>query len=65
MDIYDFIVPKEKLEARMKQCKGCPYHQPGLFSCLGFKHFDKCGMCGCFLKAKARLKDAACPVGVW
>lgn len=65
MDIYEYIVPQEKLEERMKQCQGCPQHQPGLFSFLGIQQFDQCGVCGCFLKAKARLKESACPLGVW
>lgn len=48
--------PKEQYDARYEICKSC-------------QHFKKkvrlCGLCGCFMPAKVRLKAATCPAGKW
>lgn len=44
------------LEERLNTCEGCPELR---------KPFDQCAACGCFVKAKARLKGASCPLGKW
>lgn len=35
-------------------CNTCP-----------LRDVDRCGECGCVLKAKAALKDSSCPIGNW
>lgn len=37
-------------------CKVCPEYQPLL---------NRCGKCGCFLSAKARMATETCPIGKW
>lgn len=41
-------------------CAGCDKYQPGALPVA-----DKCGQCGCFLSAKARMATEACPLGKW
>jgi len=37
-------------------CQACPEYQPLL---------NRCGKCGCFLSAKARMATETCPLGKW
>jgi len=43
--------PKERLAI----CEKCPF----------FGDDKRCGRCGCFVPAKARVKKSTCPVGAW
>lgn len=47
-------VPLEVQENRLNICNNCE-----------FKKFDKCGVCGCFLKIKASWITEKCPLGKW
>ena len=38
-------------------CRDCEHYQPSPIA--------KCGKCGCFLSAKARMATEACPLGKW
>ena len=58
---WDFFNPNEKkdknlLAERLEICKVCP-------------SFNKltvgCNECGCFLKMKAKMERATCPLGKW
>jgi len=58
---WDFLDPnieqvdKDVATARYAICKGCPE----------LTITKQCKLCGCFMKAKTRLKDAKCPIGKW
>lgn len=43
-------------ETRLKICKRCPRL---------FRPTMQCKECGCFMRVKARLKSASCPIGKW
>ena len=59
---WDLFNPeKEKLEDkesldRFSICEGCPKL---------IKLTSQCKECGCFMKAKVKLKEASCPLGKW
>lgn len=40
---------------RWRLCRECPELLVG----------SMCSKCGCFMKAKVKLKDASCPIGKW
>lgn len=44
------------LETRLAECEGCPALRRPIMQCRE---------CGCFVQAKARLKNASCPLGKW
>lgn len=46
--------PRHQRQARQSTCKGCPDRRGAV-----------CGLCGCVLAAKVRLKGETCPVGKW
>lgn len=56
--VFNKQVPEEAaiLQERLDTCEGCPELR---------KPFDQCAACGCFVKAKVRLKGASCPLGKW
>ena len=41
---------------RMSICSSCPHM---------IKATVQCAKCGCFMKAKTKLKSAKCPIGKW
>lgn len=49
-------VETEIFEQRFEICKACPK----LIQITG-----QCKECGCFMKAKAKLPNAVCPLGKW
>jgi hypothetical protein len=49
-------VEEEVFDSRMAICEVCP-------SLLKATH--QCKQCGCFMKLKAKLEKAACPLGKW
>ena len=51
-----FLLTDSEYEIRKSTCKGCDKYR---------KTLDQCGQCGCFLKAKARLKNQKCPLNKW
>jgi len=53
------ITPTDIRQARSAACNGCKYRKKR------FWLFDKCGKCGCFLRAKVRIGTEACPAGFW
>ena len=58
-DLFDPRQPrsdKELIEFRLTICNACPYFH---------KKLAKCTKCGCFMKLKSTLKQAACPIGKW
>jgi hypothetical protein len=44
----------ELVEARLNVCSLCPQ-----------RNDVRCGMCGCFLAEKAKIKNADCPLALW
>lgn len=54
----NLIFKNEEIEAeaevKLKICFKCPYRES-----------NRCGKCGCYLKAKARSKDSECPDKRW
>lgn len=59
---WDFINPNtpkvsdEQAELRFKVCLQCPKL---------IKTTNQCKECGCFMKAKVKLKEASCPLNFW
>lgn len=59
---WDFINPNteyatdEEENARLSLCMDCPEL---------IKTTTQCKQCGCFMKAKVKLKKAVCPLGKW
>jgi len=41
---------------RMSICLSCPHLSTKIY---------QCDECGCFMKAKTKLKNAKCPLGKW
>ena len=54
--IQAHIATKEEAEQRYNVCKSCPEFKATLRTCL---------LCGCFMPAKTRLRQASCPAGKW
>jgi hypothetical protein len=48
--------PERVQKERMEMCRSCPFF---------IKITGQCRMCGCFMEAKTRLADAACPENKW
>lgn len=46
--------PQELIDSRLAVCRGCEF----------FKD-NRCAKCGCFMKAKASMVTAKCPLGKW
>jgi|TARA_B100000035_G_C21024566_1_gene565601 hypothetical protein len=44
------------VQARMAYCNACEHYN---------NQTTQCGKCGCFMSAKARLKQGSCPIGKW
>ena len=58
-DIFDPNTPRSDqdiVESRLKICNSCPAFR---------KNTKRCSKCGCFMKIKATLLDAKCPIGTW
>jgi len=51
---YNPLANDEAKAARLQICKLCDYHHTVLKK-------SRCKICGCFLEAKASLKDQSCP----
>jgi hypothetical protein len=49
------IADKELYEERINICKECP----------SFTDSERCVECGCFMKAKAGIMEAKCPLNKW
>jgi hypothetical protein len=54
--IADSKVSDEVQKERFDICKGCPEL---------IQLTSTCKKCGCFMAAKTKLKEAACPIGKW
>jgi hypothetical protein len=50
------FVDSNQSDARMNICLSCPHLSSKIYQC------DKCG---CFMKAKTKLKNVSCPIGKW
>lgn len=48
------ISPQELTESRLMICRACEFFQK-----------NRCTKCGCFMKAKASMVTAKCPLGKW
>lgn len=57
------LEPKSRYQQRLDACLRCAnldmHHQTAIST------FDRCLVCGCFVKAKAALPMAHCPIGEW
>lgn len=56
--VDEFVAPNELFSERMNQCEKCSYFSRTTM-------IPRCLHCGCFLDAKAKLKDSVCPIGKW
>lgn len=59
LDLFDPRQPRsdrELIEERLAICNQCPWLD---------KRLVKCRKCGCFMKLKATLKQAVCPLDKW
>jgi len=43
-------------DRRLAICRTCPNFRP---------RTARCGLCGCFMQIKARLRGSKCPAGKW
>ena len=50
------VLSEADYRARFKICEACEYLQG---------QHDRCEQCGCFMRFKAQLKLAKCPIGKW
>lgn len=48
------VSPQELTQQRLEVCRACEFFQN-----------DRCAKCGCFMKAKANMVTAKCPLGKW
>lgn len=55
----ELLVSDEEFSARLDICSGCPKRIEPI------PNAPQCSECGCFLKAKAKLKAATCPEKKW
>jgi hypothetical protein len=62
VEFFDLFDPnrtrsdKEIMESRLAICTTCPWLD---------KRLVKCRKCGCFMKLKATLLEAKCPIDKW
>ncbi|CAN5432126.1 hypothetical protein BH09BAC1_BH09BAC1_16340 [soil metagenome] len=62
----DAILTSAELKAiRWRHCNTCPHLKNKMLDFWVFKPLARCGVCGCFLKAKISLKPMKCPIGKW
>lgn len=60
------ILSSNALKAqRWQQCQACPHLKGKLLGLWAYRPLARCGVCGCFLKAKIALKPMKCPEGKW
>jgi len=52
-------------QQRLEICKECPSYQEPKFFGIKIPIFQRCGECGCFLKAKTKLRFVGCPKKKW
>ena len=53
---HDLLAEEQVVVARINICEECPRL---------FRPTQQCKECGCFVKAKARIKNASCPLSKW
>ena len=63
--LNDILLSKEQKMSRLQICQTCPQYRNKLLGIIPTTRFARCGVCGCFLNAKAALKDMKCPEGKW
>lgn len=54
------VMKYEKTDSRIKICRTCEFNR--------WRNNNRslwCKLCGCFVPAKARVKDEKCPKGFW
>lgn len=56
--IIPILAKKEKVEARLNECKSCENK-------TNFNLVPFCKKCGCMISAKVRLENQKCPIGKW
>lgn len=59
---YNEFADEKVIENRIKLCNNCNY--------LIHQEIDKkiellCGLCGCLIMNKTKVKDSICPAGYW
>jgi len=47
---------QDLVDARLDICKNCEFYRA---------RTNQCKKCGCFMKLKATLENAKCPLGKW
>ena len=54
--IFSGLIESKHAEDRWDICSECKFL---------IKKTNRCSDCGCFMKAKVKLRKATCPKGVW
>jgi predicted Zn-ribbon and HTH transcriptional regulator len=52
----DLLAEESVVVIRLKTCDECPRL---------YRPTQQCKECGCFVKAKSRIKNSECPLGKW
>jgi len=55
-----FILRDSEVEKRFNICLDCDKLKKGERT-----KFYKCTECGCYMRAKTKIKGASCPIGKW
>lgn len=63
-NIASYQTDPETVYSRLDLCRDCPYLKISTNK-ITKKTIFKCGVCGCFLKAKTKIKTEKCPKGFW
>tara|TARA_Y100001938_G_scaffold91213_1_gene125125 strand:- start:542 stop:907 length:366 start_codon:yes stop_codon:yes gene_type:complete len=56
LDGKEVLAKKNITEKRLEVCLDCPKLM---------KDEGRCSLCGCYIKAKARMMQESCPIGKW
>ena len=54
--LFGGLEKKDESQERWAKCQECTFLT---------KKTSRCRKCGCFMRAKVKLKKAKCPIGIW
>lgn len=63
-NLPNYQAQKDIIYHRLDVCRTCPHLDDSVNKITKKPNF-KCGVCGCFLKAKTKLEKEKCPKGFW
>lgn len=58
MNVFDWVfgVQGQAANARMDICRSCEHFEP---------KWERCNLCGCFMRFKTAMFESECPAGKW